>query len=515
MALAHALLVGATGCNWAFGLDPTQTWDAGDAAPDSPPGVKTTLVWGAVTTDGMGTPDATITYAGIGIEPTRPEVPVVKVGPLDATVGPLVEVSYSTADGTFEIPYTLRDAPHRIVYTVPGDPAPHEVQWSETGAFLVVPRYLRMDAPLVPAGSGFTITPTGTGPGRKIEMVHTSGAFTLNDNSAAFDASTMTSVTLSYSEKARPLTKPLGAFESAKGDWVLVTDYKPRGGGITSVSGWALATNVDLSGSITVPAPQPAWHITDRPLSTGACPGANCFPTTSPGNAESRLDALGPLVVQSTHFQRIRYGIVPTTELPPYLPGPAPDFVEQPTLMYFGEASPIVTSMDVADPSTMLTGYPRVVSTLLYAYRTSHGVNLISSMQEAVKDLTSIQSVTWRAPLAKAIMLGSTSLSGADDTPFTATTGQITLVFTPDNSNAHDWIITISELANSTLTPVRVYHVTAPTAKIDASLLETGKTYEVTITSRVGLPMASQGDYRVVSWPFSTSTTAAATFVVQ
>ena len=77
-------------------------------------------------------------------------------------------------------------------------------------------------------------------------------------------------------------------------------------------------------------------------------------------------------------------------------------------------------------------------------------------------------------------------------------------------------MITLYEIANNALTPVRIYHVTtAPTAKIDASLLQTGHRYVLGITSRIGFPMAAQGDYRTVTWPFSNTTTMAATFVVQ
>jgi hypothetical protein len=514
MVLAHALLVGATGCNWAFGLNPTQPWDAGDAAPDSPPGIKSALVWGAVTTDGEGSPDATIEYAGIGSESIRPEIPKVEVGPLDPALGSLTEVSYSAVDGTFEVPYFLREAPHRIVYTLPGESTPHEIQWSRTDAHIVVPRYMRLNAPLVPPGSGFSITPTGIG-ASAVSIVHTSGVFTVNDVPADFDSATPT-LTFRFADKARPLSKPLGKLESAKGDWVLLTDWKSRGGA-TSVSGWALATNIDLSPStLTVPSPQPMWNTGDRTISTVQCPGPNCFPSSSTAASEARMsNTLGPLIDTSTRFQRMRYGIVPTVDLPPYLPGVAPEFIERSTMQYFAEAYQIVSVFDLADPSLMLPGYQTVVDGLLRASRTVQGVTLYSSMQEMVKTSNLATQIKWSAPLPTSIKLGSTSLSGADDVPFPATSGQVELSFSPDNNNAHDYIINLAELAAGTLIPVRQYQVIAPLVTIDGTLLEAGHTYVFTITARAGLPNAQEGDYRAVSWPFSTSTTAAATFVVQ
>ncbi|NVB83153.1 MAG: hypothetical protein HOV81_32565 [Kofleriaceae bacterium] len=514
MVLAHALLVGATGCNWAFGLNPTQPWDAGDAPPDSPPGVKSALVWGAVTTDGQGTPDATIEYAGIGSETIRPEVPRVEVGPVDPAMGSLAEVSYSAVDGTFEVPYNLREAPHRIVYTLPGETTPREIQWARSDAHIVVPRYMRMNAPLVPPGSGFSITPTGSG-GGPVGLVHTSGVFTVNDVPADFDSATPT-LTFRFADKARPLSKPLGKFESAKGDWVLLTDWKSHTG-FTSVSAWALAPNVDLSPStLTMPTPQPAWNTVERMLSTGMCPGANCFPTTGVGAANQRMsDMLGPLIDTSTEFQRTRYGIVPTVDLPPYLPAVAPDFIDRSTIQYFAEAYQDIATFVLADPSQMLPGYQTVADGLVMASRTVHGVTLYSSMQEMLKTSNVAARIKWSAPLPTSIKLGSTSLSGADDVSFPATDGQVELSFSPDNNNGSDYIITLAELAAGTLVPVRQYQVIAPSVKVDGTLLQRGHTYVFMITARSGLPNAQQGDYRTVSWPFSVTTTAAATFVVQ
>lgn len=523
MVLAHAVVVvvgvGASGCNWVFGLNQTQPWDAGGDAPDAPPAIRDELVWAAVTSDGMNSP--TIVYAGIGSEPSRIASPSIQVGPLDASKGPLVDAPYDVATGTFEIPYTLREAPHRIVYKLPDDPMTHEVQWSITGAHLVVPRYMRMDAKAVPPGSGFSITPPGFPNGAP--MIFTSGVFNVNDVSTDFTR-VGSKVTLDYAGKARPLSLPTGAIESIKGDWVLLTDWASRAGGESSVRFWALAQGIDLNmGEITSPPTEPTLMMGDRVLGSGPpCPGPNCWPTFQTGPAENRMDAaLGPLIDPSTHGmgRKLRYGVVPSTAVAPYMRGVAPDYVAKNNVLYFADANDLLSGITVADPSSAL-GLTRVVTARVSAWRTVMGVKLVSSMQQMEKEPFGLTSVVkWNAPLALEIMLGSTSLSGADDAVIPSTTGQLVLGFTPENNqsnvSADDYEITLYELADSKITPKRIYHVIGPGARLDGNLLEKNHRYVLGITSRYGLPMADAGDYKSVTFPFATSTTMSATFVIQ
>jgi hypothetical protein len=110
------LVVTASGCNWVFGLEKTSVYDGGVDAPDAPPSIRTKLVWGAIKSN-----STQLDYAGI-----LPDSPVIMVGePLGGM--PLQTVAYD-ADGSFAIPYTLREAPHRNVNTQPGETLVHEVQ---------------------------------------------------------------------------------------------------------------------------------------------------------------------------------------------------------------------------------------------------------------------------------------------------------------------------------------------------------------------------------------------------
>src|SRR5512143_1894225 len=115
--------------------------------------------------------------------------PQIMVGAPLGMMPPLTAAPYDTSDGSFEIPYTLREAPHRIVYTLPGETVAHEVQWSVSGATLVVPRTTRLDAALVPTNSGYTITPTGLGVSPTSPELFTTGAYTSNVTASQFTMS--------------------------------------------------------------------------------------------------------------------------------------------------------------------------------------------------------------------------------------------------------------------------------------------------------------------------------------
>jgi hypothetical protein len=62
---------------------------------------------------------------------------------------------------------------------------------------------------------------------------------------------------------------------------------------------------------------------------------------------------------------------------------------------------------------------------------------------------------------------------------------------------------------------VRIYHVIKPEVAIDGTLLASGHTYVLGITARAGLGGAHQGDYKVATYPFGSTTTFPRTFVVQ
>ena len=502
--LTLAPLVAATGCNWVFGLEQTVFTDA--PGSELPPSSRTALVWAIATTDGnlVAGVDPVLEYKAIGSETLRPKQPIIMVGDDNG----LATATYKLDDGTFEIPFALRDSQHRVVYTLPDESIAHEVQWARTGAILVVPRTSRYEAPLAPTGSGYTITPMGLMPSTTLvaPALVTSGVFTYSNEGVDFMQSG-SSITFRYAQEGMPVTQPFGAPQSGLGDWVLLTEWV--GNGPTSNVAAYAKTQVDLvMGAMSMPTPEPAWTTTTRQLIAG-CGGPDCLPSAQLNPAQNRLVA----VFGGTTATRFLYGVSPSTDLPGFLPGVAPTFVERPLILPFVESNINVVSVTLADPSDGL-GLERVVALRISSTRTVNGANLVSSIQAITNVLTS--PLQFSAPLAVNVQFGSTNLSTPNDGEIiTVGSGMQKLQFAPDTGNADDYTITLFELTGSALAPVRYYHVIAPEVKIDTSLLVSGRHYVFAITARTGLPGAASGDYGQAQYPFGSATTFTKTFIVQ
>lgn len=486
MRSALALLVTISGCNWVFGLQTTSVYDGGGDAPDAPPSIRTKLVWGATKSSGN-----TLDYAGIG--PNEP--PMVQVGePLGGM--PLVSVTYD-ADGSFEIPYTLREAPHRIVYTLPGDPLVHEVQWSVSGATLVVPHTTRIDAPAVPSGSGYDLTPTGTGAAPFTPMMMTTGVFT-STRGAGFTTPGGANTKFTFAS-AKPLFGPLAAPEGSKGDKAVLADWVSRGGGLFSIGGYAVATVDLMAGGLSTPTMQPAWVTTTHSPST-ATPG-DPIPIVPLLATDTRLDA----VATGTQTREMRYGVSPSLNLQGFVNG-------EPMMLSFMEAASFPSSFTLADPTTDL-GYTKVVMARASHARTVGNATLTSSLATITTNLNG--TLQFGAPLALNIKLGTTDVS--TDGMYQASSQATTLKWDAEaNFSANDYLVTLYEISSTgALVARREYQVLTPSVTVDGSMLDGGHKYAFAITSRNGFTNAKQGDYKTVSYPFSEATTFSGAITVQ
>lgn len=484
MRSALALLVTISGCNWVFGLEKTSVYDGGVDAPDAPPSIRTKLVW--VSTKSTG-----VEYVPIGPD----DHPVVMVGePLGGM--PLMPVTYE-ADGSFAIPYTLREAPHRIVYTLPGETLVHEVQWSVSGATLVVPRATRVGAPLVPTGSGYDLTPTGLASAPAVPLLMTTGVFTYTRGGTGFTKSgANTKFTFS---SAKPLAGPLGAPEMAKGDKVVLADFVARGGGLSSIGGYAI-TSVDLMlGSLSQPSTQPTWVTTMHTPSTSN--GSDPIPIVPANNANTRLGT----VSTGTGSQEMWYGVSPSLNLPGFADG-------EPMMLAFADATPTVTTFTLADPGTDL-GYDKVFAARAWRSRTVDSATLTSTLQTITNNLTG--TLTFGAPLALNIKLATTTIS--TDTTYAASSQATTLKWDAETGfSANDYVVTLYEIpAAGPLVARRQYQVLTPSVTVDGSLLDAGHKYTFAITARSGFTNAQQGDYKTVSYPFTEATTFSGAISVQ
>jgi hypothetical protein len=487
MRSALALLVTISGCNWVFGLEKTSVYDGGVDAPDAPPSIRTKLVWGATKST-----STQLDYAGI-----LPDSPVVMVGePLGGM--PLQTVAYD-ADGSFAIPYTLREAPHRIVYTLPGETLVHEVQWSVSGATLVVPRSSRVNPPPVPNNSGYDLTPVGQTSALQTPLLMTTGVFTYTRGGAGFTKSGAN--TKFIFSTAKPLAGPLGAPEMGKGDKVILADWASRGGGLSSIAGYAI-TSVDLmTGGPTVPPTQPTWVTVTTQHSPSSGSSTDPIPVVNGTAIDNRLAT----VSTGVGAQEMRYGVSPSLNLPGFVDG-------QPMMLSFMEASPLQATFIVTDPTSEL-GYDRVFAVRATRTRTVDTATLTSSIQTMTNQLSG--TMTFGAPLALNIKLSMTNVS--TDATYPASSQATTLKWDAESGyTAHDYLVTLYEIpASGALIPRRVYQVLTPTVTVDGSLLDAAHKYTFAITSRNGFPNAKQGDYKTVSSPFSEATTFSGAITVQ
>jgi hypothetical protein len=481
------LVVTASGCNWVFGLEKTSVYDGGVDAPDAPPSIRTKLVWGATKSN-----STQLDYAGI-----LPDSPVILVGePLGGM--PLQTVAYD-ADGSFAIPYTLREAPHRIVYTLPGETLVHEVQWSVSGATLVVPRTSRVGAPPVPANSGYDLTPVGATAAPTTPLLMTTGVFTYTRGGAGFTkagANTKFNFTT-----AKPLVGPLGAPELGKGDKVILADWVARGGGVSSIGGYAIASVDLMTGGPSVPAMQPMWVTTATQHTPSSSSSTDPIPVVNGTALDTRLAQ----VSTGVGAQEMRYGVSPSLNFPGFVDG-------QPVMLSFMEATQLQASFIITDPTSEL-GYDRVFAVRATRTRTVGSATLTSSIETITNQLSGMLVVG--APLSLNIKLSATDVSM--DATYPASSQATTLKWEAESGySAHDYLVTLYEIPTSgALIPRRVYQVLSPTVTVDGSLLDAGHKYTFAITARNGFPNAKQGDYKTVSYPFSEATTFTGAITVQ
>jgi hypothetical protein len=209
------------------------------------------------------------------------------------------------------------------------------------------------------------------------------------------------------------------------------------------------------------------------------------------------------------------YGVSPSTQLPGFLPGVAPTFIDRPLIMPFADITMITSSFSLVDPSDSLA-LERVATARVSTTRTVTNVMLTNSLQ-GITNSFATNGLPFAAPLVTQARIGTTSLSGASDSvPFSASSDVQTLTFeTEAGYTADDYVVTLYELTTTSLVPVRIYHVIAPSVKIDGSLLVASHQYAFGISTRKGVPGAEVGDYGAAQYPFSQSTTFPRTFVVQ
>ncbi len=515
--IALALLVAATGCNQVFGVHRTKHVDAPPDSPDAPPDAAWLPIifdqqLGTTDTTGAPLPAMQLAFAS---------PPTVQVGSIGGALQPL---TYDSSIPGVRVPPEIVQGPWRLVYQLPDDQLPIEIQWSASSAHLTLPSIQRSGDMLPPTSSGYKITPGGTPSTGWTTFgqpqIATSGAFT--DSAAGAPGS---EIDFAYATKANAILGSLGTPHSTAGDWVALLDWRllvannATGTLIYGVNGYALSAASDLTAG-TLTSSTPTWVTTPSSYNI------------SPFGSLAVQTRLQPFVFGGACCTyHLQYGLLPNANITPmslkanaagtnYLAAkPPPPGLELPvmiTLYSYNDATTTPTTITLADPPSTAIKLPRS-----YYARVAleNRIVMNNSIETSVQEVSPATSYQFAAPLALGAMLASTPLTtGAPVKVTLPASGPAVLTWTAEsNHSADDYVVTLYKVLDQMLVPLARYQVLQPSVSVDTSLMQPGNTYLFGIVSRNGFPRVkgSSPDYSVVSLPFSEATTFPLEFTIQ
>jgi hypothetical protein len=521
-----AVICNATGNDFDL-VECQQGCDAASGGCKMAPDPRVLLTYQVATTKANGDPEPALEYAPI---PTA----TVRVGPLD---GDLAPAAYETTDGSIAVPPALLGTTWRLEYTV--DSIVNEVQWNpvEGHGRLVVPVFGRLDRTPVPANSGYKFTPTGTGaPADDVGVaVFTTGIWTNTKlHPDPFAAAKPPPFVLDF-DLVQALSGRSATPEASKGDQVVVVTSQldnscPVSFGSTTIGSASFSPPALVGGSDTV-VPNPAW-------ATG--PTRNVIATAVP--AQDPFMRLGAALATRAQGAggTIRAGRVPHDLMPLFAPPASraarfsPD-VETPMLTLANCPFAAMKTPTFVDP-TQLASFPLVAQGLISDARLVNADGSGNGGSALVSSLVSVGlspgfTIDMSIPIATGPRLsdGTTivDLGGANDKrPLPAGTGKLELTFGFDTAGTVDYaeiglfrVAPAGGSSQATLpTAERIYvvaDVSTTRVVIDRSTLAQGVEYVFGIRTHRGRSQASEGDFRLATYPQSSATIFTRTFVVQ
>lgn len=502
--LAGAGLFALVGCNQIFGLSATQAFDGGPTGVLDRPHVALDWQIGTITPASGSTPAAPAPPTSAPISPA----PKVRLATM---TGAFTDATYA-ADGTIEIPRDYITQPWRLEYTL-ADGLVHEVQWKpdDKVGHIVVPIFGRPARDPVPAGAGYTLTPTTPPASYNFPRVFTMGLWT------AGIAARPSTATLDYDfSNSVSLSGPLGAPDLAKGDQGLVIDYQIDGTGCRKGDGYA-AFDPSVTGSHSVQAP--AWGTHMKMITLGA---------VNTERANQISDLLGGSLPANLAFSIV--GAIPSTDMPGLTAPPnnalLPTVLPNPVMIELLQCPlSVLGTISTALPDA-LTGFPLAEHIQIVGTRSVPGpasmVTLTSGMEAValVSPTTGSAALSFPAPLPLGITLTPPGLAAiplddanpSEQNPVTAATGTFKLAFTPEAGLRGDYYdVVVHQIGDKGLTAERSYTIlglpeTAPVAElsvsIDGAVLAAKHDYTFELRSYHGHPRASKGDLSTIDYPY-------------
>lgn len=504
---ACAGLFALVGCNQVFGIDKTQPFDASIDTPMDDPHVV--LDWQIATVLPAGAPAVLPTYTPIA------PAPRVRIAPLrdpaasqddaNAPLGAWVDATYGEkGDGFVSVPRAYLTSPWRLEYTI--GTTTHEVQWLpvDKQGHLTVPLVGRQQRSVLPDGTGYSITPTN-GPGSyNFPRVFTTGVW--SEGRVSLPATTpleydFFNAASQNGGKAMP--------SSALGDRALIVDFKTDGSQCRYATGWApLTADLEIGKHIGATPPWDASTISPKLTNTsflGRLNGALGSRQATPAAGALLFGPTASLAVPA--LLNSREGI---NQLGLTLPTPV--------MVTLAQCPANVATLPSLAAPAILDPFPRVMHVQIADTRQLTRGNtttaLISGLEAVIgvaTDTATATTISMPAPLATAITLTTPSaalrLDGdADMIDVGAPSGVFELTFETEAQatpglRADYYDVSLIRVSDSQL--VRVYTVTSPSVRIDASLLHAGEEYVFEIRAVKGHPRAEIGDFSVIEYPYA------------
>lgn len=507
-------LLALVACNQIFSLAPTREFDASisvDVVPDMPHVVLDYQVAGVLPSGG---PDPTITFA-----PLVP-APVVRVATLDGT---FTDADYSPI-GWVPIPREYLGTTWRLEYTLVDGvaaPVPHEVQWAPEDKLghLTVPLFGRVALDPLPFKAGYKIKPNGVSMYNN-PVVLTTGLWTNGDADA--DAADPATVSIVLSD-ANWLSGKKGRLAPVLGDRAFLVDYTVATMGDDRDCRFA-------SGSVMLDsaAVQPGPPTVQTPTTTWDTAVKKVMITPLDVDFVVRLQTnLGKL--HGTVTGNVVLGSSPSTSMPGLasvsrsLPLPVPVMATMLHCPYSPnplDAHPGIPVPAAAQPPG-LDGFPRILHIQLVDLRTVLGTTLASGMEVALTPGPSGFTITFPAAIPTGVTLttphkGVLDLAGdSEQLDAGSTDGVFRLDFTSETgtnlrADYHD--ILLHRLEGAALITERIYTVTAPTVRIDGTVLRPGAVYVLEIRTYKGHSAAARGDFAPIDYPYGAAIVFTRTF---
>lgn len=152
--------------------------------------------------------------------------------------------------------------------------------------------------------------------------------------------------------------------------------------------------------------------------------------------------------------------------------------------------------------------------------RTVLGLDLISGMETVITPTSGAFQMAFPAPIPMQFRLatpnGTVALDGdLDQVAVGPASGLFELTFTPEmgaNLRVDYYDVVLHRINVGVLTNERVYTVTSPTVRIEASLLVPGADYVFEVRSYKGHPQAQHGNFAPVDYPYGSAIVFTRTF---